>query len=157
MPKSSWKSLLIAILIPEAVGALAGFISGPFTRAQYTQLIQPPLAPPPLAFPIVWGILYLLMGVASWLVWRQHTPESRRALVLYAVQLVVNFLWPIAFFNLQWRLFAFFWLLLLIILVWFTKRAFERISPAAGWLMLPYLLWCCFAAYLNLGIYLLNN
>ena len=155
--KGSLKSLVIAILIPEAVGLLSGLISGGASRGQYEILLQPPFAPPPIVFPIIWPILYLLMGIASWLVWRDCPGGNQRALRLYAVQLAVNFLWPIFFFNLQMRLFAFFWLCLLLVLVWLTILAFSRCSRTAALLMIPYLLWSCFALYLNLGIWLLNG
>lgn len=155
--KRTLKSLIIAILIPEAVGLLSGLISGSASREQYEILLQPPFAPPPSVFPIIWPILYLLMGIASWLVWRHCPDENQRALRLYAVQLAVNFLWPIFFFNLQMRLFAFLWLCLLVVLILLTIRAFGRCSRTAALLMLPYLLWSCFALYLNLGIWLLNG
>lgn len=157
MNKRKWQSLIIAVAIPEVVGAIAGFISAPAMMEQSQTLLMPPLQPPAWVFPVVWTVLYLLMGIASWLVWQDGTDESKRALGLYAVQLFCNFLWPIAFFTLEWRLFAFFWLLALIVLVYLTMRAFGRIDRRAGWLLLPYLVWCCFAAYLNMGLYLLNN
>ncbi len=157
MNKRKWKSLIIAVAIPEIVGAASGLISGPAMMRQSETLLMPPLQPPAWVFPVVWAVLYLLMGIASWLVWQKDSDAGKRALGLYAVQLFFNFLWPIAFFTLEWRLFAFFWLLALIVLVALTMRAFGRIDRRAGWLLLPYLVWCCFAAYLNLGIYLLNN
>ena len=157
MNKHKWKSLIIAIAIPEIVGAVSGLISSPAMMQQSETLLIPPFQPPAWIFPIVWPILYLLMGIASWLVWQDNSDESKRSLGLYAVQLFFNFLWPIAFFNLEWRLFSFFWLLALIVLVFLTMRAFWRIDRRAGWLLVPYLVWCCFAAYLNIGIYLLNN
>ncbi len=151
------KSLIIAILIPELAGLISGFISGGASREQYEILLQPPFAPPPGIFPIIWPLLYLLMGVASWLVWRRCPGDNQLALRLYGIQLVVNILWPIIFFNLQMRLFAFFWLCLLLVLIWLTIRAFGRCSRTAALLMLPYFLWSCFALYLNLGIWLLNG
>ncbi len=157
MNKRKWKSLIIAVAIPEIVGAVSGLISAPAMMEQSKTLLMPPLQPPPWVFPVVWVALYLLMGIASWLVRQDGSDESKRALGLYAVQLFFNFLWPIAFFTLEWRLFAFFWLLALIVLIALTMRAFGRIDRRAGWLLAPYLAWCCFAAYLNLGIYLLNN
>jgi tryptophan-rich sensory protein len=155
--KSKIKSLIIALLIPQIIGGLAAIISSSSMKEQYAVLAQPPGAPPAFIFAIIWPTLYLLMGIASWLVWQQDTMNSRSALKLYAIQLFVNFCWPIAFFNLQWRLFAFFWLLALIVLIFITLQKFKNISPAAGWLMLPYLLWSMYAAYLNLGLYLLNR
>ena len=157
MNKRKWQSLLVAVAIPEAIGAIAGLISGPAMLRQNRELIMPPLAPPPWLFPVVWVLLYLLLGLAAWLVWRKKSAAGKRARGLYGLQLFCNFLWPIVFFNFQQRLFAFFWLLVLLALIFATMRAFGHLDKRAGWLLAPYLLWCCFAAYLNLAIYLLNG
>ena len=108
-----------------------------------------------LAFPIVWTILYVLMGIASYLVYTSNLPD-RTALTVYAIQLIFNFMWSIFFFNMQWYLFAFFWLILLWLLILYTIRLFYQISRPAGYLMIPYLLWVTFAGYLNYAIYLMN-
>ncbi len=151
------KTLIISIAIPLLVGALSGFISSG-SMAQFGQLNKPPLAPPGFLFPIVWTILYTLMGIASYLVYTsdKNQTEIREALTVYALQLAVNFFWSIIFFNLEWYLFAFFWLVLLWVLILYTILLFYRISKPAAYLMIPYLLWVTFAGYLNLGIYLLN-
>lgn len=112
--------------------------------------------PPPIVFPIVWGVLYLLMGIAAYLVWNSGDLDRGASLRLYLLQLLVNALWPLLFFRLQWRLAAFFWILLLIALVSLTLTGFTYIRKAAGRLLVPYLLWILFAAYLNLGFYLMN-
>ena len=119
---------------------------------------QPPLSPPGWLFPVVWTILYLLMGYASYRVATSGADSGkiRRALTLYGAQLAVNFLWPLVFFGLGWYLVAFFILILLWVLILLTMRAFSEIDEVAGNLLLPYLLWVTFAGYLNFGVYLLN-
>ena len=150
------KSLIVSILIPIAVGALAGLItrSG---MADYQGLQKPFLNPPMIVFPIVWNILYILMGISSWLVSQSHSPAKSGALFIYGVQLAFNFLWTILFFGLELRLLAFIWLLLLIILIVWMIVKFYRVKPLAGVLQIPYLLWSSFAAYLNIMVYLLNR
>ena len=153
--KIQWKRLLLCLAIPLAAGGLAAFLTKD-SMAQFALLNQPPLSPPGWLFPVVWTILYLLMGYASYLVSISHSSQKRHALILYAMQLAVNFFWSIFFFNFEWYLFSFFWLLLLWVLIFLTLRAFRRISRTAGDLLIPYLLWVTFAGYLNLAIYLLN-
>lgn len=154
--KLQLKKLLILLAIPLGVGGLATLLSG--GMSDFQQLRQPPLSPPGWLFPIVWSILYLLMGYASYRIAVSDAPlDSRRqALILYGVQLFLNFLWPILFFGLQWRLAAFFLLLLLWLAIFLTQRLFASIDETAADLLLPYLLWVTFAGYLNLGVYLLN-
>lgn len=154
--KPDWKKLLICLAIPLAVGGLAALLSG--GMSDYRQLNQPPLAPPGWLFPIVWTVLYLLMGYASYRVLVSGKDETavRRALIVYGAQLFLNFLWPIFFFGFQWRLAAFFLLIGLWILIFLTMRLFSAIDETAGDLLIPYLLWVTFAGYLNLGVYLLN-
>lgn len=154
--KLQWKKLAIFLAIPLAVGGLATLLSG--GMMEYPQLIQPPLSPPGWVFPIVWTILYLLMGYASYRIYTSgRSKESiQKALILYGIQLFLNFLWPILFFGLQWRLTAFFLLIALWIAILLTIRAFSNIDERAGDLLLPYLLWVTFAGYLNLGVFLLN-
>lgn len=117
---------------------------------------KPPLSPPGWLFPVVWTILYVLMGIASYLVLTSGKPDDI-ALKAYGIQLAVNFMWPILFFNLNLYLFSFIWLVALWLLVYQTIRLFWPASKTAGALMIPYLLWITFAGYLNLGIYFLNN
>lgn len=124
---------------------------------QYTNLNQPPLSPPAIVFPIVWTILFILMGISAYFVSVSEDEGKEKALWIYGIQLVFNFFWTIFFFKMQWRLFAFFWLIALILLIIWMIRCFYRIKPAAAYLQIPYLLWSLFAAYLNLSIYLLNG
>ncbi len=152
-----WKPLLISLAIPLAVGGLSALLTRKEMEA-FSHLDQPPLSPPSWLFPVVWTVLYLLMGLASYLVLTADAPNrvSRQDLTIYGTQLGVNFLWSILFFNLKWYLFSFLWLVLLWVLILVTMTRFLRIRKAAGWLFLPYLLWVTFAGYLNLGIYFLN-
>ncbi len=154
--KLQWKPLLIALGIPLAVGGLAALLSS--GTELYSELVKPPLSPPGWLFPVVWTALYLLMGYASYLVWRSAAPQKqkRRALMLYALQLLANFLWPLLFFGANALLGALVCLLVLWVLIFLTIRAFAAIDERAADLVLPYILWVSFAAYLNLGFFLLN-
>ena len=151
------KRLVICLAIPLVVGGAAGLLTMNSMEA-FEALNQPPLSPPGWLFPVVWTVLYVLMGIASYLVSVSDAPqeEKARALWTYGIQLAFNFLWPIAFFNLKWYLFAFLWLVILWILILITALRFGRIRKPAGYLLVPYLLWVAFAGNLNLGIYLLN-
>ena len=154
--KRSWKTFLIAIAIPLAVGGLSTLLSG--GMRDFFVLNQPPLSPPGWVFPIVWSILYVMMGYASYRVYTADAPadQIRRALILYGVQLFLNFLWPIFFFGFHWYLAAFILLLGLWGFVFWTMVTFSAIDKTAGYLLVPYLIWLSFAAYLNLGIVFLN-
>ena len=137
------------------IGGVSAFITMK-GMPYYDMQRKPFFTPPNAVFPIVWTILYILMGIASCLV-RASDKPNQKALRVYALQLAVNFFWPILFFNLELYLVAFFWLVLLWVLVLVTTELFYGISKPAGLLMIPYLLWITFAGYLNLTIYLLNR
>jgi len=154
MKKINWKRLIISILIPLAVGIISGLISMPFM--DFSEVIQPPLAPPGWLFPIVWTILYTLMGVSFYLILETYNYDKDTSYIVYFTQLFVNGLWSIFFFVFKWRLFSSIWLILLIILIIVMIIKFYKINKVAGLLQIPYLLWCLFALYLNVGIYLLN-
>lgn len=147
--------LIIAIAIPLAVGGLAGVLTMN-SMGFYETINKPPLAPPGFLFPIVWAILYTLMGISSYLIWKEHTAESRMALYIYAVQLILNFIWPLIFFNGRMYLFAFVWLLVLLATVIYMTVKFYEINKLAGLLQIPYILWLIFASYLNFATFLLN-
>jgi tryptophan-rich sensory protein len=150
------KALVICILIPLSVGALSALLTNNSMNT-YEKLIQPPLSPPGWLFPIVWTILFILMGISSYLIYVSDSPYKKSALRIYAIQLAVNFFWTLIFFNMERYLFAFIWLLLLIVLIVIMIMSFSRINKTAAYLQIPYLLWVSFAGYLNLGIYLLNR
>lgn len=149
------KTLLICMAIPLAVGVISGLLTRN-SMQMFASMNKPPLSPPAWLFPVVWTILYVLMGVASYLVVQDGVEEAEKALMLYGAQLAFNFCWSLIFFNLQWYLFAFLWLLVLWGLILATIFAFREINRTAALLMLPYLVWVTFAGYLNFGIYLLN-
>lgn len=152
--KLQWKTLFICIAIPLAVGGLSAFFTRDSMEA-FASINKPALSPPAWLFPVVWTILYTLMGIASYLV--VTAPKSDNlALLVYGLQLFFNFMWSIIFFNLGLYLPAFLWLVLLWILILITTLLFYSISKPAGYLMLPYLAWVTFAGYLNYAIYLLN-
>lgn len=153
--KIKWKELIISLLIPLGVGALSAFLTRN-SMDVYSNINQPPLAPPSILFPIVWTILFALMGVSSYLVYVSNAKNKREALSLYGVQLVVNFIWPLIFFNMQAYFAAFIWLIFLWVLVLLIIWHFHKAKPLAAYLQIPYILWLTFAAYLNLAIYLLN-
>ena len=155
--KIKWKELLIALAIPLAVGALSALVTGGMGES-YREFLQPPLSPPGWVFPVVWTALYLLMGYASYRVYTSSADETQRkkALTLYFAQLALNFLWSPIFFGLGWYLVALFVLVALWVLIYLTMRQFSAIDELAGDLLLPYILWVTFAAYLNLGVYFLN-
>ena len=144
-----WKAALFFIGFTLLLGALGGLLGGASGFKSFEALQKPPLTPPAAVFPIVWSALYLLMGIAAYLVWSSGDLDRGASLRMYFLQLLVNILWPLFFFRLQWRLFAFFWLLLLL-------AGFRYIRKSSYWLLVPYFLWVLFAGYLNLGIYLLN-
>ncbi len=149
------KPLFFSILIPLAIGLFAGLLTRN-QMMQYDTLQKPALAPPPSAFPAVWTLLYILMGISSYLIWTSYSPGKASALRLYAIQLAVNFVWPILFFGLRLRLIAFLWLCLLIVLVVCMISRFYAINHTAAFLQIPYLVWLLFAAYLNLSVFVLN-
>lgn len=144
-----------AILIPLVIGGIVGILTSG-SMEEFSHLTKPPLAPPGIVFPIVWGILYVLMGISYARLETKGMMNSKTKLIYYA-QLLVNALWSIIFFMLKWRLFAFFWILLLIALVITMIVVFYQKDKVAGLLQIPYLLWISFAAYLTMGIYLLNR
>ncbi|MBQ1284629.1 MAG: tryptophan-rich sensory protein [Clostridia bacterium] len=149
------KRLLIALAVPLAVGALSAFASGSFSE-QYAVVNKPPLSPPGWIFPVVWTLLYLAMGYASYLVMTVGGRDAKDALTVYYVQLALNFLWPILFFRFRLYTFAIFELILLIAAVTVMVIRFSHVDERAGYLTLPYLIWLCFALYLNIGVAVLN-
>jgi len=154
--KINWKKLIICLAIPLGVGGLAALLSGGMDT--YKTLNQPPLSPPGWVFPIVWSILYLLMGYASYRILMSEAEAAgiRKALIFYGIQLFLNFLWPLLFFGMQWYWAAFILLVVLWAFIYLTMHLFGEIDDTAENLLIPYLLWVTFAGYLNLGVALLN-
>ena len=152
------KPYIISVIIALAVGGLSALLTKNNMNI-FEKINMPPLSPPSVVFPIVWAVLYILMGISSAIIYKNGTDreEVQSALKVYALQLAVNFFWSLIFFNMQAYLFAFVWLVLLWVLVIVMIVKFKKISPAAAWLQIPYLLWITFAGYLSLMIYLLNG
>ncbi|XOQ43934.1 MAG: Tryptophan-rich sensory protein [Clostridium sp.] len=149
------KVYIISILLAVGVGALSGFLTSE-SMETFQNLEKPALTPPAAAFPIVWTMLFLLMGIGAAIIYLADSSNAKRALTLYGIQLAVNFFWTIFFFNLAAYWFSFFWLLLLIALIIAMIVSFEEINKTAALLQLPYLIWVAFAGYLNFMIALLN-
>ena len=157
MKNKSLQSYGFWILLAEAAGLLSGFLSREGTVIFQETAIQPPLSPPAILFPIVWTLLYALMGIGAARV--SNAPDSKarsRGLNLFIVQLIVNFFWSLIFFNARAYGFALLWLLLLFVLVLWMTLEFRKVDPLAALLQIPYLLWLAFAAYLNYGVFLMN-
>lgn len=145
--------LITAILLPLAVGVLSSFFSGNMSYASFN---KPAFSPPASLFPVIWTILYILMGISSYIIYSSDSPMKGKALTTYILQLIFNFFWSILFFGFSQYLFALIWLIVMIGLIVIMIYQFYQISPLAAYLQIPYLLWCLFAAYLNYTIYLLN-
>lgn len=157
MKQQNWKTYAFWILITEAVGAASGFLTRTGTQIFSETVQQPPLSPPAVIFPIVWTILYALMGIsAARISLAPPSVEQKKGLNLYIAQLIVNFFWSPVFFNAQAYGLAFVWLLLLWFLVLWMILTFRKTDTAAAKLQVPYLLWLTFAAYLNLVVWYLN-
>ena len=155
--KIKWKEVIISLIIPLAVGGVSGFLNRDSMKS-FESLNQPPLSPPGWLFPVVWTILYTLMGIASYLIYTSYAPKGKKknALTAYGVQLFFNFVWSFLFFNFGLYTFSFIWILILLALIILTAVLFSKISKPAAYLMIPYILWVSFAAYLNLGVAILN-
>ncbi len=153
------KIYVYSILIALGIGGLSALISGGGTQF-YSTINKPPLSPPSILFPIVWSILFILMGISAAIIYNTKTAtlrEKNSAISTYALSLFFNFFWSIIFFNLRWFFFAFIWILLLLYLIISTIKKYYKISPTAAYLQIPYLVWVCFATYLNFAIWYLNK
>lgn len=157
MKKIKWSDMIIFVVSAELVGALAGILAGN-SFSFYKELVKPPLSPPGWVFPLTWAVLYALMGISAYII---HTSdaeddEKRSAFIIYGAQLAVNFFWTIAFFRLRSIGLSVGVILLLLILIAAMILRFRRVSKAAAYLNIPYLLWTIFAAYLDIGVLVLN-
>lgn len=153
----NWKLLILSIAIPIVGGTVFGLLSMDGMKS-FSELKQPPLSPPSWLFPVVWTILYGLMGISSYLVKVSDSSDTlkTKSLTLYGIQLAFNFLWVVWFFNLENYYFSFAWLVALWVMILITIILFYKSSHVAAYLMIPYLLWVTFAGYLNLGVAILN-
>ncbi len=150
--------LIFSFTLPLLIGFGAGRLSAESSLI-YNDFKLPPLAPPSYVFGIAWTIIYILMGLSCFLIFVANINKKKKkvALIYYFLQLTVNFFWTLIFFNLNFKLFAFIWILLLVFLLIKTMAAFLQIDKIAFYLLIPYILWLLFASYLNLALYVLND
>lgn len=157
MRQKKWKVLAFWIGLSLGIGILSGLISRPGMMGFQQTVIQPALSPPAAVFPIVWTLLYVLMGIGAAKIWVLKPSELRsQGINLFIAQLVVNFFWSLIFFNIRCFSLAFLWLLLLLGLVFWMIITWRKLDPKAARLQLPYMLWLLFAAYLSGSVWLLN-
>ncbi len=161
--KKETKAIILTFAAAIALALAVGGISAFLTRENmniYEQVNTPPLSPPAFLFPVVWTVLYVLMGIGSAFILRKRAEDkdkAENALLIYCTSLVFNFIWSIIFFNFRAFLFSFIWLAVLLALIILTIIKYKRLSPLAAYLQIPYCLWVAFAGYLNFGIWLLNK
>lgn len=158
MKTKPWKRYAFYLILTEAVGLAAGLLIREGTEIYAQTITKPPLSPPAIVFPIVWTVLYALMGIgAARISLSAFSTARKKALYVYFAQLFANFLWSIIFF--EWQAFgiAFFWLLVLWALILLMIVLFKKTDAPAAYLQIPYLVWVSFAGYLNLGVWLLNR
>ncbi|OUN21014.1 TspO protein [Flavonifractor sp. An82] len=157
MKKHKWLSYVLWILFTEGVGFLSGWLTREGSQLYSQTIVKPPLSPPAIVFPIVWAILFVLMGIGAARIYlAEPSPERTRGLRIFLLQLAFNFFWSILFFNFQVFGIALIWLLILWGLILWMIFTFRQVDPLAAWLQVPYLLWVSFAAYLNFGVWRLN-
>ena len=153
------KAFIIAIALPLVIGGFSAFLTKDNMNI-YGEINTPPLSPPAFLFPVVWTVLYVLMGVSSAFIWLNRSDSKEiadRGLLIYAASLFFNFVWSLIFFNFRAYLFAFIWLLVMLTLIILTVVNYKKIVPLAAYLQIPYILWTAFAGYLTFGVWLLNR
>ena len=157
MKNERWKTYVSSILIPVVLGALVGFLTQR-CMDDFEALHQPPLSPPGWLFPVVWTILYAIMGYSAYLVTHSYgeTAQKKSALTIYWTQLALNFMWSIIFFRFEALWLAFVVIMALWVMIIAMIISFRKISPLAAYINIPYLLWVTFAAYLNLATAIIN-
>lgn len=155
---SSYVKLLIAIAIPVLVGGISGFFTVSGVESWYQTIQKPSWNPPNWVFGPVWTTLYVMMGIALWLVWKEDTSRELKmiAFILFGVQLILNFLWSFVFFKLEQPGFAFLEILFMWVAILATIFAFAQVNKTAAWLLVPYISWVSFAAILNFTIWRMN-
>lgn len=157
--KANIRSYIVATVIPLAVGILSALLTKENMNI-YAEVKTPPLAPPGFLFPVVWTILYILMGISSAVIWNRrenNLQAARSGLMYYIASLAFNFTWSIIFFNLRSFLVALAWLLVLLYLIVCTVVEYKKVYQVAAYLQIPYIVWVSFAGYLNAGIWWLNT
>jgi len=155
MGKKSLKPFIVSVIAILAISGLVGWITSG-SMAEYEAVQKSSLTPPSFVFPIVWTILYVLMGISAAMIYQSNSPKKKTALRIFIIQLLVNYFWSILFFNLQMYGLAFFWLLLLWVLIIAMIVWFWPINQKAALLQIPYLIWVTFAGYLSFVVWMLN-
>lgn len=154
--KLDYKKLLKNLSIPIITGAASALLTRGGVE-MFTQTVsKPAFSPPNWLFPVVWSILYILMGISSYIIDSSPIPKNNKGFLLFYLQLFFNFCWSFIFFNAQAYLFSFIWIIILLALIIATTIEFYKINKTAAYLMIPYILWVTFASVLNFSIYLLN-
>ena len=144
---------IFRIFLPLVVGGIVGLLLS--NNIDYSELVKPPLSPPKILFPIVWSLIYLLMGISYYL-FRKDNYASSYDVIIYYLQLFINAMWSIIFFVWKLRLLAVIWILILLLLIILMLKIFFDKNKISFYLNVPYLIWTIFATYLTIGIYLLN-
>lgn len=154
MKKIDIKKLIFYILITLLIGSLPSVVM--INNNTYNTLNKPPLSPPGILFPIVWTILFILMGISIYRVMMSNSDKKKEGRLIYFIQLIINALWTPIFFGLNEYFLAFLWILMLILLVVTMLIVFSKIDKISTYINIPYLIWLLFACYLNFGIFVLN-
>lgn len=161
MPHSqiNWKHLLVSILLCQIAGLLGALFTTPAIPTWYSTLVKPSFVPPSWTFSVVWTLLYLLMGIALYLIWEKglEKDDVRKAMGVFGTQLFLNFMWSVLFFGLQSPLYGLVEIIVLWIVILVNIWLFYKVSKTAGLLLVPYILWVSFAALLNYSIWALNG
>ncbi len=152
--KKEIKQLIISIAIPLIIGVIGTLIGNP--KMGFEMINKPSFMPPRILFPIVWTILYIVMGISSYLIYKEKKEKNNKALKAYGLQLILNMLWTYFFFNIKAYLFSLIWLLILLIVVIIMVIKFIKINKTAGLIQIPYIIWLVFAATLNFAIFQIN-
>lgn len=157
MKKIHLGTLILCLAIPVLTGVLSATITSSSMKA-YASMNKPPLSPPAIVFPIAWTILYLMMGLALYLI--VITPSDKNlkgtAVLLFTIQLIMNFMWSIIFFKWGQYLAAFIWLIIMLCILIICAFRFYDINRSSAYLLIPYIVWLIFASYLNMGSFILN-
>lgn len=155
LDKVDKKQLALNIAVPIGLGAISSLITRNGMK-EFALINQPPLSPPSWLFGVAWTALYAIMGISSYIIRQNDPSKTKTGLAFYTLQLAFNVTWPLLFFGAKAYLLSFVWLLILLALVIAMTVSFFKIDKKAGLLQIPYILWLCFAAYLNFGVYVLN-
>lgn len=155
MKKFDFKAFIIITVITFIVGSFFSFFT--MNNMDTFKELNKPINVPGILFPIVWSILYLLMSISCYIIYKSDNKDKKKALIIYGIQLIINSLWTLIFFGFDAYLFAFIWIILLIFTVSIMIITFYNIDKKTAYLNIPYILWIVFAGYLNLGIYILNR